>query len=220
MTVICVLIIIVVVISCVVNECDNVNSLPPPPAPIRGADIVARTTVTLAAGEGYEWKGHGLRLQVPADALEPLSPPATITVTIQASLSGHYHLPDHTQLVSGVYWIFFPGKFSQPVTLEVQHCASLQPAHESSSLTFVTAKCTQETLPYNFKPMAGGTFSADSRFGTIELSHFSGFAVVSGDSENKRYTAHTYYIPRSPTTWHMHFAIICKLDLFLQVCNT
>ena len=118
---------------------------------------MAKTTVTLTAGEGYEWKGHGLRLQVPANALEPLSPPATIT--IQASLSGHYHLPDHSQLVSGVYWISFPGKFSRPVTLEVQHCASLQPAHETSSLTFVTAKCSQETLPYNFRPMTGGVVS-------------------------------------------------------------
>ena len=181
---------------------------------------MARTTVTLAAGEGctYEWKGHGLRLLVPEDALEPHFPPATIT--IQASLSGHYHLPDHTQLVSGVYWISFPGKFSRPVTLEVQHCASLQPVHEMTSLTFVTARCTQETLPYNFRPLTGGVFSADSRFATIELSHFSSFAVVSGDSENKRYRAHTYYIPRSPTTWHMHLAIICNLELFLQVCNT
>ena len=191
----------------------------PPPAPIRGADIVARTTVTLAAGEecSYEWKGQGLRLQVPADALEPLSP--TTTITIQASLSGHYHVPDHTQLVSGIYWISFPGKFSQPVTLEVQHCASLQRAHETTCLTFVSARCTQKTLPYNFRSITGGIFSADSRFGTIDLSHFSGFAVVSGDSSEKRqYSAHTYYIPRSPTTWLMHFAIICDLELLLKVC--
>ena len=201
---------------------------------------MARTTVTLATGEGYEWKGHGLRLTVPADALELLSPPATIT--IQASLSGHYHLPDHTQLVSGVYWISFPGKFSRPVTLEVQHCANLQPAHETSSLTFVTAKCSQETLPYNFKPMTGGVFSADSRFGTIELSHFSGFAVVKkktkrsqgksdkgkgkdrgsgaeGEAEGEIfYTVLTYYIPQtSSTTWITHFPIIWDLELFLQV---
>ena len=50
---------------------------------------MARTIVPLqlAAGEGcsYEWKGHGLRLTVPADALEPL---------------GHYYdLPWQPQLL-------------------------------------------------------------------------------------------------------------------------
>ena len=201
---------------------------------------MARTTVTLTAGEGYtyEWKDHGLRLQVPTDALEPLSP--TTTITIQASLSGHYHLQDHSQLVSGVYWISFPSKFSRPVMLEVQHCASLQPTYETTSLTFVTAKCSQETLPYNFKPMTGGVFSADSRFRTIELSHFSGFAIakkkrsqrmsdkgkgknggsgVEGVAEGERfYTVRTYYIPKtSSTTWITHFPIIWDLDICRQV---
>ena len=189
-----------------------------PPAPIRGADIVARTTVPLAAGEGctYEWKGHGLRLQVPADALEPLSPPATII--IQASLSGHYHLPDNTQLVSAVYWIAFPGKFSRPVTLEVHHCAALEQSHTLSSLSFVRAKCSQETLPYNFKRIQGGVFSASSRHGAIELSHFSGVGIASEESEqSKHYTAHTFYIHQSPTTWLMHFIIICDLELLFRV---
>ena len=179
---------------------------------------MARITVPLAAGEGctYEWKGHGLRLQVPADALESLSPPATIT--IQASLCGHYHLPDNTQLVSAVYWIAFPGKFSRPVTLEVQHCAALEQSHTLSSLSFVRAKCSQETLPYNFKPIQGGVFSASSRHGAIELSHFSGVGITSEDSEqSKHYTAHTFYIPQSPTTWLMHFIIICDLELLFRV---
>ena len=177
-TVICVLMLIVVARSWMVSECQLSFPAYTPPASIRGADIVARTTLTLAAGEEctYEWKGHGLRMQVPAGALELHSPPTTMT--IQASLSGHYQLPDHAQLVSGVYWISFPGKFSRPVTLEVQHCTFLQSAHETAALSFVTAKCNQETLPYSFRPIAGGIFSADCRFGTIELSHFSCFAIV------------------------------------------
>ena len=180
---------------------------------------MARTRITLAAGERctYEWKGHGLRLQVPDDALQPPAPPTTMT--IHASLSGHYHLPDDTQLVSGVYWISFPRKFSRPITLELQHCAFLENPHEMTALSFVSAKCNQNTLPYNFKPMTGReVFSADSQYGAIELNHFSAVGIVSKKGkQGKRYMAHTYYIPQSPTTWLMHFTIICDLDLFLRV---
>ena len=186
---------------------------------------MARTTLTLAAGEGctYEWKGHGLRLHVPADALEPHTSPTTMT--IWASLSGHYHLPDHTRLVSGVYWISFPRKLNRPITLELQHCASLQQSHQLPYLSFVTAKCNQATLPYDFKPLEGGVFSANSQYGVIGLSHFSGFAIVlkrwlggGKDAVEIKYAALTYYIPQlSPTTWQVHLPIILDLDLYIKV---
>ena len=56
--------------------------------PIRGADIIAKTMLEVVPGTPltYEWKGHGMKLYIPAEALEPGTP--TLTMSIQASLSG------------------------------------------------------------------------------------------------------------------------------------
>ena len=209
-------------------------SLPPflSSVPIRGADIIATTTLEVVPGTPltYIWEGHGLKLHIPADALKLSTP--TLTMGIQASLSGQYQLPDDTELVSGVYWVAFPQRFSQPVTMELQHCAYLKHPDQLSSLSFFTARCNQETLPYQFKPLFGGVFSTDSSYGAIKLSHFSGVGVgrkkgkgkgkgrgkKGEEAEEKRYSAHTYYIPQAATTWLMHFTIVCDLELCLKVC--
>ena len=99
----------------------------PPSVSIQGADNVGEMTLKVVPGEplNYHWKGHGLRLHIPADALDPSTPP--LIMRIQASLSGQFKLPDDMDLVSGVYWIYFPaGVLKKPVTLELQHCAYLE----------------------------------------------------------------------------------------------
>ena len=141
-------------------------------------------------------------------------------MTIQASLSGQYQLPDDTELVSGVYWVAFPRRFSQPVTMELQHCACLEHPDQLSSLFFITAKCNQKTLPYQFQPVPGGVFSTNSSYGAIELSHFSAFAVGWRKWKRKYYTAQIYYLPQvPPTKWIMHFTVTRKLKLCLKVCT-
>ena len=185
--------------------------------PIRGADIVAKTTLEIVPGMplSYEWEGHGMKLYIPADALKPDT--ATLTMNIQASLSGQYQLPDDTELVSGVYWVAFPRRFSQPVTMELQHCACLEHPDQLSSLFFITAKCNQETLPYQFQPLPRGSFSTDSSFGAIELYHFSGVGVARRKRKRNHYIAYIFYIPKTITTWQMHFTIIRDLELRLKV---
>ena len=184
--------------------------------PIQGADIVASTTLEVIPGRPltYYWKQHGLRIHIPAGALQPDIPPQTMS--IQASLSGHFQLPDDLELVSAVYWVAFPRRFSCPVTVEVQHCGSLEHSGQPSSLSFITAKCTQKTLPYCFTRLPGGVFSADSSYGTIDLDHFSGWAV---GGKSKKYCLCTYYIPQGPMTWVTHFVIIRDHELYLKVCN-
>ena len=212
----------------------SLSSLPLslPSVPIRGADIIATTTLKVVPGTPltYIWEGHGFKLHIPADALKPNTP--TLTMSIQASLSGQFQLPDDTELVSGVYWVACPQRFYQPVTMEVQHCAYLEHPDQLSSLFFITARCNQETLPYQFQKLPGGVFSTDSSYCAIELSHFSGVGVVrkkgkgkgkgrgkkGEEGEEKRYSAHTYYIPQAATTWLMHFTIVCDLELCLKVC--
>ena len=158
-----------------------------------------------------------MKLYIPADALEPGTPAQTMT--IQASLSGQYQLPDDTELVSGVYWAAFPRRFSQPVTMELQHCAYLECPGQLSSLFFFTSKCNQKTLPYQCQPLTGGVFSSNTSYGAIELSHFSGVGVARRKRKRKHYTGQIFYIPQANiATWLMHFTIICDLELCVKVC--
>ena len=142
---------------------------------------------------------------------------------MNASLSGHYQFPDNTQLVSGVYVISVNGKLFRPVTLGIQHCVCVQPSHKPSSLSIVAANINQKTLPYNFEPMAGGIFSANRGVINLELSSESLlFAIVQNKSSpeevtKKYYAMHTYYIPRTPTSWLVHLPVFLDLELMHEV---
>ena len=104
--------------------------------------------------------------------------PEPITMTIRASINGQFLLPSDLELVSGIYWVSFSKRFSKPVALSVQHCCNLEDPDQVSSLCFVAAKCTQEELPYSFKKRTEkSTFSTESCYGTIELTHFSGVGI-------------------------------------------
>ena len=202
-------------------------------ATIRGADIVGEITKDINSGEplDFHWKGHGLKLYIPADALTPTtSNPEPIKMTIKASITGQYLLPSDLELVSGVYWVSFSKIFSKPVILSVQHCCSLEDPTQMSSLCFVTANCTQE-LPYSFKKMTGSsTFSTDSCYGTIELKHFSGVAIgqftqrekIARGRWNKRYRAQVYFFSDShgegnTLIKNVHIPVVWDLDLYRKV---
>ena len=224
--------------ACLILSCSLFHSVS-----IRGADNVGEMTLEVIPGEplDYDWKGHGLRLHIPADALERSTPP--LIMRIQASLSGQFKLPDDMDLVSGVYWISFPASaLKNSLTLELQHCAYLEQT-EQTYLSFVTSECNQP-LPYQFKLLPGGVFTTSSDYGTVQLNHFSGVAVAKknrgrrtqshsrkqeGDTSDKsavqrvekKYLALTYFTQARPTktTWKMYFTIIPNLELHLKVCS-
>ena len=148
--------------------------------------------------------------------MDPQTPPPTMS--IQAIQNNHLQFPGSMELVSAVYSVVLPQRFSHPITVEVQHCASLEHPQQLSSLTFVTADSTQGMPPYHFQLLPGGIFPANSCYGSIQLRHSCWTAIVS-DGSTKTYRALTYYIPQTATTWLVHFIIIRDLDLHLQVCS-
>ena len=184
---------------------------------LAGTDIIARTTVSVLPGAplNYHWKEHGLKLYAPANAMEQKADP--VTLNIQAIHSDGIQLPENVELVSGVYVVTFPQQIFQPVRMELQHCASLEHPHQLPSLSFVTAKSMQGLPPYQFQLLPGGIFPAKASYGNIQLSQSSGVAIVNDGSKN--YTAVTYYIPQSATTWLVYFFIMWDLELSLQVCT-
>ena len=142
-------------------------------------------------------------------------------VDIKAGFTGQFNIPDELQLVSCVYWLSCPQKFVKPVTLEIEHCASLQDSFQSSSLQFIVAKCSQAKLPYQFRTLQKGIFVPRSSYGSIEVSRFSIFGI----SILKRiwrlwshpYYSTLYYIRNDINSWDVDFVITVHLQAALAV---
>ena len=192
---------------------------------IRGADIVALTTVEITPDQplDFHWEGHGFKVHIPAGAIRRER--GRVTLCIQASLSGDYQLPGDGVLVSGVYWLSLHPhveRFDKKVTISLQHCAS---DDENSILSFITTKCTQETLPYSFKPLPGGAFSDNES--TIQVDNFSAFSVVKLIQGiinyiygTKIYAFRVFYIRKQqPNEYEAHIIVTQNLELCRQVQN-
>ena len=175
-------------------------------------DVISETRVSVTnVSQTFHWTGYGLKLYIPPDSL-----PAFVEQTdivIRASLAGHYQFPENTTLVSAVYWLKCPVKFTKPVTLEIQHCGK-----SFVALSFVRAKCSQKDLPYLFKPLKGekGVFSSDYSYGSVSLSSFSGVGIVQEDTEEQQYCGRLYYLG-SRINWRVDFVVIKNLEAFITV---
>ena len=143
----------------------------------RGANIVTQTTLTLTQEtQNLQFEGYGFKFHVPEGSL-----PAEISeakLNVQVSLSGQFQMPPDCELISAVYWVFSPHKFTKPLTVEIQHCAVLSSDQQCLQLAFVSTKCTQKELPYMFKTRDGGVFCHHSSYGSLSLTQFSGVGVV------------------------------------------
>ena len=187
---------------------------------IQGAHIIAKKMVDITADQplDYHWEGHGFKVHIPAGAISEERGP--VTLCIQASLSGDYQLPDDGVFVSGVYWLsLYPPvkRFSKEVTLSLQHCAS----DDDPELSFVTAKCTQKTLPYKFESLTGGSFS-EPGYGSIVLEKFSAFGIFKKKSQKPlekplEYAIHTYFVSKQPNIYEAHITVTQKTELIMEV---
>ena len=200
---------------------------------LRGVDVIDKTSfIYTGKAQSYEWRRFGFRMHIPENALPPEVDECRVHVKV--SLSGQYQFPEDTELVSGIYWIATPHKFAKAVTIEIQHCSNTE---HPSSLTYIVAKCTQDVLPYHFSILSGGTFSPSSRYGSIDVTHFSGVAIASryprrpslvqrlgirrhqGLSNVKRYCARLYYSRSGVHGWEVYFAIMWDLELHVAVSS-
>ena len=203
----------------VISNCCYINFTTAPH--IKGGAIVAVTKVDIHPENGlyYKWEKKGIEITIPAGAISTDSGP--VTLSMQESYSGNYKFPDGSVLVSGVYWLALnPSvKFAQKATIRIQHCAGAD-----SALFFVTAKCTQETLPYQFEQLSGdiSTYTDCSStipydYGCIQVEHFSAVAVVA--KQISFYAFCTYYLPREePNHYETHITVTPNLEQHVEVC--
>ena len=160
----------------------------------------------------FHWVGYGLKLHIPQGTL-----PAGLEkcqLQIKVGLSGHFKLPENSSLVSAVYWLDSEPrcKFSQPITVEMQHC--VKPSH-TSRLSFVRAKCSQVQLPYDFKAVEGGVFSSENAYGCVQLYHFSLLGLIMNFILPEIvYCASLYYLVNQR---EIHFVITKNLEPYITV---
>jgi len=111
-------------------------------------------------------------------------------VKVKVSLSGQFDLPENSELVSAVYWVYSPHLFLEPLTVEIQHCTAITTPTQCAQLTFIRTKCTQKELPYSFKELDSGSFKPNTPYGSISITHFSGIGVakksIKASSSRKR----------------------------------
>ena len=179
-------------------------------------EVIGETDFIVSTRGGfYEWVGYGLKLSIPEDSLP--TGMEECRINIKASLSGPFELPEGSDLLSPVFWISALCKFKKPVTLEIQHCASRDEA-SFADLNFVSTKCSQKELPYIFRQLDGGKFPADSSYGSIQLSHFSGFGITGRKRTPRAYCAQIYYtIKEEVPDWRVYFVLTLDLDIHKTV---
>ena len=138
--------------------------------------MIGETSVLVTSqAQTFHWVGYGLKLHIPQGLLS--TGLEECKLLIKAGLSGQFALPQNTYLTSAIYWLDSEPrcKFSQPITLEIQHC--VKPTY-TSGLSFVHAKCSQMDLPYVFEAVKGGVFSSESAYGCVQCDHFSLLGIV------------------------------------------
>ena len=165
----------------------------------------------------FEWEGYGLKLHVQEGSLP--TGMEECKVNIRVSLSGQFQLPEDSDLLSPVFWILAPCKFTKPVTLEIQHCALREDETVLSELAFISALCSQKDLPYRFKQLDGGVFTMHSFYGSIQLSHFSAKAIAGRKTTPRLYCAHLYHTIEQIYDWRFCLVITQDLPVFNTVSS-
>ena len=186
---------------------------------IQQAEVISQKKIEIHPEESlsYEWKNRGIKVDIPPGAISGSQPR---TMYIQASLKGEYHFPDDGVLVSGVYCFSADPpveQFDKKVTVTLQHCASVDDDDDDeddddTALSFYTA---QDTPPYNFKRLPGGSFS-ESGEATIDVTHFSLFAAF-GRRKSLKYTICTYYLPKQVNMYEVHITVTKNKELLVEV---
>ena len=179
--------------------------------------MLQKATVTVTNSKHtFVWEGYGLKLHIPENSLP--SDVKQVTLTIMASIAGHYQFPKNSSPISGVYWFCYEPtlncKLEKPVILEIQHCAKL--SENASNLSFVRSSSNQDKLPYTFKHLEGGQFTSHSSYGNLKVNKFCGIAVI-GPPKAKGYIASLFYLRHETVCWDIRFVMTLDTELHRKV---
>ena len=183
-----------------------------------GVEVVGEVKLMVTnEAMNFHWKDHGFKLHVQDNSLPEGIP--EYSVNIKASLSGQFELPESYELVSAMYWVKTPGKFTKPITIEVQHCANFS---DPNQLHFVFTSFAKKGLPYKFEVIDGGSFTLGNTYGALSTTHFCGIGVakkVEPSEPSCKYCAQVYFTVKNLKDYwyYCHFVITKGLEICLAV---
>ena len=124
----------------------------------------------------------GLTLSLPDGLFSPVDS-TVYEAAAQGLWGGDFEFPAGTHLISSVCYISVSPTVPQldkPVTVQLVHCAHLTSESQSEYLSFVVAEVQagKQSGPFKFELLPGGSFSAESQTGSIEMKSFSLVAIV------------------------------------------
>ena len=165
-------------------------------------------------------KGYGFKFKASANSLNHNV--TSLSLSLHTGITSHFNIPENMELVSGIYWVDIKGEIANPITIEIEHCASPDQPSQFSSLSFAsTEPPAQGAGSYQLQPFPGGGFPLNSSYGSIQLSQSSGIAIVTSRSVSKYCRALKFYMymPKPTTTWILDLIIIYDLEISIKVCN-
>ena len=87
--------------------------------------------------------------------------------------SERFIFPRGYEPVSAIYEVSFSETLLNPVVVKMQHCVCINDNNMAQNLTFAIASAS-----YQFKPIIGGSFPVNERYGQISRSSFSLFTIL------------------------------------------
>ena len=145
-----------------------------------GAQLISMGKLTIERSDELqtlEWKNHGLKVHVPPGTLPDSED--TCDIDVATSFSGSFILPKDHSSVSAIYYIQPSMKLTKPVTLEIEHCCSIETENDTKSIVPIYAQSSIRNPPYIFKPLDSGTIAVTrgSSWVSFEVSTFSWFTL-------------------------------------------
>lgn len=173
--------------------------------------------------EPIEWDEYDFKMNIPRDALSDVGD-GEFNITISVIKSGLVQFPSRTKPVSAVYGIRTIINFSEPVTVQLEHCCEIN-TFTSGSLVFGVANeifCA----PYKFEKLEGGIFP-EGRHGriTTAIGRSSLFVILLKQQENTvmpvtGYLAYFLYEHQKSTprkVWEIDIAVVQNIKASKQV---
>ncbi len=137
-----------------------------------------KETVT-SEGMEISWKDIGIAFSIPPGAVPD---DEELQLTVRPCLAGPFQPPDGYEFMSPTYIISPAFDFIKDIQVVIYHFVIMQSDDDCECMTFLSAATTpvyEGSQPqYKFKPLIGGMFQQNERFGAISLRHFCALSAA------------------------------------------
>ena len=159
------------------------------------------------------WNDYGFKMELNRKAFSDVSHDK-FNITISAIKSGNVLFPSNSKPVSAIYGIQTV-TFSEPVTVEFQHCCNVNVFTNGSLVFAVTSEASKP--PYEFEKLEGGFFP-EGQYGRVTTAiNGSSLFVILLKQDESSYLAYFVYEHQKTGTkreWKIHIAVVLNSMMY------